>query len=79
MFRTYLKRVLMSLYSQFLTPMNASGSMQQSEKPNSSPEPPQAEPPVSGWPEWVGTWPTWGTDEDDQAVSDILIIHFNFD
>ncbi|KAG2083814.1 hypothetical protein BD769DRAFT_1682524 [Suillus cothurnatus] len=52
--------------------MSASGSMQQSEKPNSSPEPPQAEPPVSGWPEWVGTWPTWGTDEDDQARKDKL-------
>jgi hypothetical protein len=53
--------------------------MQKSEKPNPSPEPPQAELPLSGWPELVGTWPMWGTDEDDQAVSDILIIHFNFD
>jgi hypothetical protein len=53
--------------------------MQTSEKLNPGLEPPQAEPPVSGWPELVGTLPMWGTDEDDQAVSDILIIHFNFD
>jgi hypothetical protein len=78
-FRMYLWHVFVSPYSQFITTMNIAGSIQISKKPNSSLESSQLEPLISGWPELVENgsvqWPV----EDDNAVSDTLIIHFNFD
>jgi hypothetical protein len=59
--------------------MNISGSMQISEKPNSSSEKSEFEPWIGGWPEFVDPGSVWCAVEDDHAVSDILIIHFNFD
>jgi hypothetical protein len=52
--------------------------MQISEKPNSSSEKSEIEPWIGGWPEFVDPGSVGCAVEDDHAVSDILIIHFNF-
>ncbi|KAG2079486.1 hypothetical protein BD769DRAFT_1686288 [Suillus cothurnatus] len=52
--------------------MNISGSMQISEKPNSSSEKSEFEPWIGGWPEFVDPGSVWCAVEDDHARKDQL-------